>query len=116
MSDLRHVLRRMSERFSWLADHHVTSDFAERECRKLADECWQAQATADQPSPAPGGITVRVHGRGCNVERGKSCDCGAADNGSPAPVKHTRMCATWSVIEGLPCTCGAVPSAEQRDE
>ena len=62
--------------------------------------------------------TATMSGHLCH-KCGKNFDVkmhGTADNGSPTAAKHARMCATWSVIEGLPCTCGAVPGAEQRDD
>lgn len=41
---LEHALRRASEKFSWLAEHHTQGAFAPNACRKLSHEFWNIQA------------------------------------------------------------------------
>jgi hypothetical protein len=41
---LEHGLREASERFHWLASHHLHSEFARAAARQLAENYWELQA------------------------------------------------------------------------
>lgn len=41
---LRHALREASAKFDWLAEHHVSSDFAKQACKELAHKMWNIQS------------------------------------------------------------------------
>lgn len=41
---LERELRHASEKFGWLGEHHVQTDFARANCLKLMNHFWDAQA------------------------------------------------------------------------
>jgi hypothetical protein len=61
-------LRRASYRFNWLADHHLTTDYAKTEARKLADEFWKAQESPEKTSEHAPSCALLIHGRECNCK------------------------------------------------